>query len=577
MTDHAGYSDGRLCLSDQVGYGADRLFPNGLSTSLGIPPQWQAPALKDGASLTVLQLPDLAGVHAEGVIVPTPTEFYGVVAMGLGDDFFERLILVPHRIDAGLVLSLKEYDVEIYNSFRDADRTFQTYVNNVDAGILIPDLPTLPTTVYRQTGVQMTVQVTTDGPAAVDGTLDFAFDTRTVYLPLTGQRSVIFPFEPEAPMIERLEFLTDVLKHRDDTEQRVALRHVPRSIFQLRVGEYGRPRQFLTALEFSSQGRVFGLPMWHEPAILTQPAAISDYTVQVDSTNYASFEEDALALVFVTPTYYELLQVDSFTADTITFVTPFTKVFGLGTRILPVRQATMNQIIRGEKEPIAHQWADIRFTVLDADEDIADVSAFSSYNGKVLLDEPNMIDGSLRETMERRLTIVDNNVGNFQVTFEADVSRRTHVKQFRSDNRQRLWEVRQLLYALRGRAVSFYLPTFYDEFTVTQPIVSSSTLLTFENYGYTKYVQGRPPADVIRVLLTDGTTIVRRVVNVTEIDEDEEQVEVDAAWGVDALAEEVERTDVVEKVRMDDDNVEIRHHNAIGGAIVRMPVRAVLE
>lgn len=544
----------------------------GLSSSLGPSTQWQAASgiLFPDAAVTGDWDPEVSSRASD--------ERDGLFGLGIGEDYWEKLIARPVAIDAGLVLVTKAETFVIHNTFRKVSRYLVDFDNNVDAGVLVPDLPSLPAEIEFLHSLILTVQVTPDGPAKVDGTLDFTTDLQIVYLPITGLRSVVFPFEPVDELIECLQFSTDVIRLRDDKEQRVSLRAVPRSVFEITVEETGRVRQFLNALTFSSQGLTFGFPLWHEPAIVTTPAAVDDYTVYVDSTDYASFAVGDLALVFTTSLYYELLQIASIGASSLTFETPFTKPFGFGSRVLPIRQAMMSQTVTGEKYPRNFQRATLRFTVLDNDVDIADTSAFPSYNGKVLLDEPNMLDGStLRETMERRLTIIDNVTGVFQVTAEADVSRRGSAKAFFCDSRQRLWEVRQLLYALRGRAVSFYLPTFYDEFTPTDGITAAGTTLTFENYGYTKHVAGQQPMDVVRLILTDGTAIIRRVVDVTEVDEDEETIEVDSAWGVDADVDEIDRVGIVEKVRADSDEIEIRHRNAIGGATVRMPVKAVLE
>ena len=88
--------------------------------------------------------------------------------------------------------------------------------------------------VEEQDGFDLTLEVQAIGPPFITGTLDFAFDVRTVLMPITGQRTIVFPHEPLRPMTETLQFRTDVRKSRNGVEQRAALRHTPRSIWEMR-------------------------------------------------------------------------------------------------------------------------------------------------------------------------------------------------------------------------------------------------------------------------------------------------------------------------------------------------------
>ena len=101
--------------------------------------------------------------------------------------------------------------------------------------------------------------------------------------------------------------------------------------------------------------------------------------------------------------------------------------------------------------------------------------------------------------------------------------------------------------------------------------------MTFQNFGYNRFVQDRNPRQIIRLVLKDGTTAIRTVLSSLEVSLTEEEITVDSNWGVDADLDEIERVDYLTKVRMDSDTVRIQHKDTRGTAEITIPVKAVLE
>jgi hypothetical protein len=555
----------------------NRVYAPGLSSSLGTPPQWTAVQGADGDDLELLDTAVLLGTEAEGTITAVPTNYYGLIPRDFGDDWFEKIIILPRRFDFGIILAVQNETIDIYNSYRTATRSLDTYVNSAGLGVLITDLPALPSSLGPQSGLLLSLQVNLDGPPVIDGTLDFGFDVYTVYLPLTGQRAVIFPFAPLSPFIETLRFQTDVIQHRDGSEQRVILRDTPRQMFNATFSLEGHEKRYCGNVIFDSQARAVGLPMWHEPSILTGAVSVSDTTITVDTTNYADWRVGGLGIVLQDAENYEALTVDSFTSTSVTFTSPFTKAFTPGAYVMPVRTAYMQEIIGGSRPPRNLRDWELLFTVLDNSVDLSDTSAFGTYNSKVFLDEPNAIAGELEESMERRMDRVDAEDGPFEISSPWAVSRRGARKSFFSNTRKRLWEVRQLMHALKGRAKSWYIPTFNDDLEPTAGLASGSAGLTIKNVGYTNLVKDAQPKDVVQVILTDGTKLIRAVLSSSESSATEEVLTVDATWGQDASLSEIERVEFVEKTRFDSDDITIHHRGAIGDALIYAPTKTVTD
>lgn len=542
--------------------------------------QWTEPE----GSITELEATNW--VRAEAVWLSVFVREPNPDAKGLGgfvvkcvpqDTFFGEVIVLPQAINAGFILSTVNFTIDIYNSYKDQTRTLSNFVNNAGPGVTITDLPGLPTVIQEQDGFTLNLQISAEGPP-INGTLDFVFDTITIKIPLVGTRSAVFAFEPVEPIQERLRFLTDVLEKRPGQEQRISLREAPRQFIEMTLELEGRERQFMESLVFSNQGAPFGLPIWWESTILTSAISATDTVIDVEQTDFRDFRNASQAIAWTSPFDFEVLEIDSFTTSSITFASAFQGAFPVaGTRIMPVRIAFMQQNVSGLKRPRTLQRNSIRWQVLDSDVDLSSTAAFSTFEGKVILDEENLISASgLSESLGRPLTVVDSETGVFSVFVEHEVSSRDHVKGFFSNSQQRLWEVRQLLHAFRGRQQSFFIPSFYDDLTPVAGISSAAQTINVENIGYNLFVQNRQPRDVVQVKLVDGTLITRRVESSSEISADEEQLTVTTSWGVTAALADIDRVSFVESVRLRSDDVNIRHFSKPGLANIDTSVVSVL-
>lgn len=522
------------------------------------------------------------GVWAAGTpVARTPRNFGGQEdTFGPKTDWFNFIHVLPEEILAGVVLNNKIFTVQVYSSYRKTDQTWTSITNNVDAGVLLGGIPTLPTDLGPQEGDSFTVTVTPDGSSVISGTIDLVFAVRSVAITVTGTRSVVLPFEPQAPLMETLMFATSVLRGRAGTEQRIALRHVPRSRLELDYRLEGADRRKFEAFIFDGQARVFGIPMWWEGAVLTQPITASDTTITVDSTQYTHLVAGRQAIVWADADNTEVLTIDSVTPTTITFTSGFVSNFSAGAVVYPLFLGQVKaKGVKARRYPLNVDDYRLVLTSTDNSLDLASTAGFpSTFNSKVLVDDGNMIEGrSTSHTSERQVFVMDNTVGKFEVFTDWDVSRRSSTKIWQTVTRQKLWEVRQLLHALRGRQISFYLPTFREEVIPTASVTSGGTTLTIENIGYSSFYQDRQPRNVVRLTKTDGTTVARTVNSSSEISAAEEQLVVSSAWGVDANTSEIQRVEFLEEVRINSDEIRIMHQNGVGQARITVPVVSVLE
>lgn len=510
---------------------------------------------------------------------PPPSVFVAKPILHFGDFWFDRVHILPRGLEFGNVISTILEDIEIYSAFLATPQTLLDFINNAGVGTDITDLPSLPTVLAPQRSLFLTLEVLPQGQPTVDTTLDFQISLPyLLQIPISLNRIVAFPYEPEAPLRERLLFLTDILEHVSGSEQRISLREAPRREFDFQILlERGLDRQRLELLLFDGQNRVFGVPVWIEPTRLTADASVGQTSVNVESTAFASFREGGLAILYVSETEFEIVEITTFSATVLNIATPLENTFSAGIRVMPLRPFTMPRPARDRRW--AMNLTEYSFTLLEAvdREDLSDVSAWPEYDGKVLLDDPNAISTTLDSSLDRNLVLIDGETGEYLLDGRWDRNRRSTTKRFIIRGREHLWQVRQLLYGLRGRQISFWLPTFSDDLRLVLDYTSGGGSITVANVGYAANAQTRVPKRDIRVTLTDGTVLLRRISSATEIDEDTEQLALSTTIPQNIDVGDVRRIEFLELVRIDTDRISLQHFNANGEAEVSFPVRTVFE
>lgn len=524
-----------------------------------------ATTVDDPASITHRAAVSPADYPAELVERSTP-----------GFDWFERVHIIPRVFAFGSVLTQIQDTFELYSAYRVGNVNLNSFTNTIDPGVTIPDLPGLPYALGPQSGVELTIQVDPIGAVSFAGDLLFTFDVQEVPLTISGERLILWFFDPERPIEERLAFLTQIIPSRTGLEQRIRQRGYPRQSFRISYRLEGRDRRKAVLRLMDWQGRSFGIPLREQGVQLTADASATD-TVSVYTTEYSDFREGGLAVVFLDQDTFDVLEIDTITATTIQFTSNLQNSYLAGHLVMPVRTAELPTTVSGQRYAVNVEDLTLLWTVLDNEVNLASVAGFSSYDGKVLFDDPNIVIGDTKpEEFRFRVYDTDAETGLTERQIIWDQNKRIHQKAFVAITREAAWKLRQVLFAIRGRQVSFYIPTFADDLLVTANLTASANKMDVEHVGYVRFAQDRLPKNVIRVTFTDGTTLERVVLSSVEVDSDTERLSLDDVWPSTKTPEEVERVEFYELVRFDTDEF-VLLHSQVGRVSMNAPVRAIFE
>lgn len=298
-----------------------------------------------------------------------------------------------------------------------------------------------------------------------------------------------FSFEHNAadPIIERLAWLTDVLPHRDGSEQRRQVRLYPR-----RQLEYGvlpvtpLERQSLENFLRRYHRETFLLPIWTDSQVLAVQADSGQDTVALPTTTY---DYDAGEYVVLWRDYAtcEAVQIESVAANALTLTENLTSTWPVGTVVLPARLARLAQSLKG-----THIGQDVRPLKLQFDIDEASVSVnrFAAYS-PTQYRSIDLLPGDFTDlnepqefSLESLLRLIDAQTG--KVTLDAGANPISDVMigyQRLLENRTAISEWLAFLKARAGRRVPLFLSLLDEDFTPVSAI-TLPTKITYTSNGF---------------------------------------------------------------------------------------------
>lgn len=534
----------------------------------------------DGVDISDLSPMSLDHGHVS-VIQHETRNFEAYEVPSYADTLFGHILIVPSRLDLGNILSNQSRTVEVANLFL-TPQEWQSLSTNVDGlefvnppyGLL--DSPPTPYAIPSFGSYLLQVSISADGPATIDGSMFFGFENEDITVPVTGTRVIVFPFQPKPGISETLAWKTDVMEANDGTEQRHGLRRDPRQSVRFRVILDNDSDTLMRGLLFDWLPRVFALPFWWEARRTTGPIPPGSLVIPA-STLYADFRVDGLVMVYRSNESYEVLEIESFDAVSITVKSEMGGDYDEGTLVMPAATAFSKTVPSAPRIPAEFTEYGVEFTVIDS-ADLASTTGSSVYDSKILLDDCNLFEAGEEDNWDRPVIVLDNETGYVYQTSRTDRSRARTKKVWDSPDLAELWRVRQLLHHFNGSRLSFFLPTFRSDLKVSDTIGPNATTFRIFECGYSTFYQSRRPFGDVRLVLNDGFSVIRRVIG-AEIDPGtgEEVLTIGAAFTSTAIdPEDIDRMEFVMLVRVADDKAQIEHE-FLGCAKIEVAVVTVKE
>lgn len=519
----------------------------------------------------------------------------------IGADWYEHVHIIPRAVvDFGNIITQQDQDYEIYSALRTQDTVVSSIANGATPGIELPNVDPPPRTIEAQTSlldptstsndagtglgtlVKTKVRALTTGLPSFDASIVFDLTNgNDVSLLVKGSRIVLLPFPDgyESPTAEILEFLTDVREFASGKEQRSSPRKQPREFIDVLFRLTGNAKQRMLTQILDWLPNAFGVPIWRDRVKLTAASSASATSFTVSGADEVDIRVGGLVALYSDANTFDVLTVATVSATTITTTSGAVNAYAAGTVLMPVRVAYLAGKPRGTRHIKNLEEFRMLFQVDDNDTGAlaGSTSGWSTYNGRVLIDECNLAASQTTEqSFDQRIYVIDGRTGRISQSSVWAKSKGIFPLGFRAANRAEILSLKKLLRAIRGRQVAFYVRTFRDDIEVKASLASGTATMDIERIEYGRYVRVREPMKRLRVSFTDGTHLDRVVQSVADVDATTERLTLTTTWPTTRTVAEIERVEFYQLVRFDVDSFRL-DFDTMAQARLFAPVRHAFD
>jgi len=508
------------------------------------------------------------------------------------DDFYERIHIIPIDIDVGALLTDQTREVEIWNShIREGSGVGSaqllasiTPANDDGITLIQPAGRSAPTIFAPLESLVYTFSITTEGPPSIGATYVFDWPAGStppiadgdLTLTIIGLRVVIFPFPPtwrnEAGVIERIQWLTDVIEAYDGKEQRIRLRAIPRKEYEFEASAFSNKfveeeAQHLDAIMWGFQARTFGIPVWTDCRILPSALPIGSTIIPVDPAN-SDFHVGGIGVLFKDVFNTEAFTVKALAGSQIEIVSPAGTItaFNAGDRVYPAHTARMTSEQQISRPFDQMAFGIFNFIVEDTHE-VTPVDTTVLFKGDPVLDTGDpQIDrpdrsADITENFRRKAFILDYLTGIRSIDDQTGIGLNLRSFRWTFGDRAQFQTWLEIMYARAGRYQGIWIPSWHDDLLVTQQIGVSDTVVTIRDVDFRNLYQNAGIADrgrnTLMFLLTNGTRVYKRVLGAAIGAPGEEILTLDEQFGVGVLLGEMQKVSFMQKMRMESDTIEV--------------------
>lgn len=488
---------------------------------------------------------------------PYPERILASARQGFfADDFYDRVHYQYLDLNLGNLLGVQERTLWVWNAFR-RTRTLEALSFSAFDGIVFAG--TTPPTLYKALELRTyTISVSLDGPAIIDA--DVVFDWDEGYsetIEITGRRVITWSWPPDwqRPVVERLEWRTDVLTSYRGEEQRRALRRAPRRYAEFYTGDTQSSRRVMETALYGWGARIWALPLWWDGCETTSLVGAGG-TIVYAPTVTRDFEVGEPAILYSDWKTYETVEVAQIFSDRLVLQRPTLAAWPEGTRLYPAKSARIDGAVDLERWDGAATFQRMRW-VFEAAADYTADAGTATHNGYPVLElRPNWVEAP-SIAYDRKLAIFDAGVGLRSIEDEAMMPFTTQRQRHTFTSRADVDAWRKRLYALRGKQGAMYVPTWTRDFVVVSLITSNATAIDVEKTEHSSLIGQSPSRRDIRIQLSTGQVFYRSITGSVELTETTERLNINAALGIQIQPEQVEVVSYLSLVRLDSDGVDL--------------------
>lgn len=359
----------------------------------------------------------------------------------------------------------------------------------------------------------------------------------------------VFPFQPQAPVLERLSWATDVAISRNGTEQRKKLSDSPRQEFK-----YSFPTDFQNTPK--AQNLLWGdlkneilIPIWTQ-AVKMSSVSPGLSTISLN-TSYSEFRAPGFAVIWKSSDDWQIVGIYEMTSSSIT-ISNLTRSFS-SCWIMPARIGVLS---KGATKQSNGYNASFDLDLMIRDNSSIEVEEPEQFLSEDIYTEETLLSGdTISQEMKIDLEIFDPGIGKF--SFVTGLERTRQYREFRvlCEDNISSWNLRKFLNRRSGRYREFYQPTFENDIRIE----STGSISDIIQVSKDEYMRASQSRSKIAIETNDGW-LLREIIDVSPFDSDSMFLTLNSDLNIDRS--EIKRISFLSLKRLDTDSIDISHLGA---------------
>lgn len=505
-------------------------------------PQW--PAGFQSRTLSRWALGTVSGVSAcpvGGVLTdnqPLPAfpadELVGRYSCSFLDDFYDRVYLVPQRLDFGAVTGDTSQPLRAWSAYLRPITLDQVVVVGDGEGLFLGGAA-VPTEYLPLQSRFYDVTAFADGPATIDVEFVFDFGSDGSYnLPVEGSRALLWPFRPnwDTPYRVTYEYRTDVLESRSGKEQRRALRQTPRKRLEHKVTLSAAQLRRFKQLMAYWHNRVWVMPERTRFVDTTGPLLPGEATVTVGGV--PSWAVSGAQVVLGYRDQLEMRIIDAVDAGALTFTGVTDTEWPAGTRVYYALTGNLAASLEAPRHTSNLADVAVIFNASPGTEPVVPVPpAEATFAGReVFLRRPNWLS-SVRVQNQFPVEEIDFGFGRTArfspVDFATVVRQAAYVGRSPEDAQALLDFFDRML----GQQGEFYMASGESDMSLAADLQPGTSIMRVRGRDVYTAFEGDTVHRAVSLTLRDGTVIRKQVTGmdpVSDVAGEDTLISVSPAW-----------------------------------------------
>ena len=435
------------------------------------------------------------------------------------DYWYGNVIFHPLAVDVGMIASAYTFSVTIWNSFL-REMTLQIGRTNFDG--IETDIPvtlTLGPLEFRE----FSVTISMDGPFTIDATLLAGFlevlGIRGVEWHITGTRGVVWGLRPSRGLKEVWRWNSEVQTAWTYREEILPLLYVPRVEVH---GQYELARGDMAMLErmfYEGYTQNYILPSWWQMEhVSVEPL---DMAITLPE-GLGEWRAGDTGILWRTSSDMEIFEVTAVNGTVLTLKNPVSAAYGAGPCLaMPVRQAHLTGDMTRRDYAVARSEADVMFR-LDATPHMMAADSAEQLDGVDVWELPLDTGGSTYgRTISCPVVTLDSGLAPVRTFHARPYAVGSQQVTLELQGHEEIAAARRMLLRRQGCISPFRASTRRQDFLPTYPCRKGSEIITVSacTTAVTEPAE-RGQRSLLRIELTDGTILYRRIVSIKTADKE---------------------------------------------------------